>query len=217
MTTWTTRRADIRDELQETTAGFWSQAELLRYAMRGYNRLHAALKVEETATLTLVAGTEHYALPADFYLARRVEIQQVAGSSTAWIKLNPLALDHRRPSDPLVTATLTAQPEGFFVFENRLYFVPIPDAAYSGTLYYYKYPAALVNDSDPLVYPEGIDSVRFDEAFDWYVIAMALRKRQDPAYTTYLADFAALIQVLEGVAAERGASTPLLVSDDWTE
>lgn len=215
MTTWTQRRSDIRDELQETTAGFWSQAELLKWANRAYRRIYRAMKVDATSSLTLASGTESYSLPSDFYLARRVEIQTLAGSSTSWTALQAISLDLRRPADPLATATLTAQPTGFYIFNNKLYFAPIPDAAYSGTLYYFKYPTALVNDNDSLVYPEGIDSDRFDEAIDWYVIGQALRKRQDPAYTTYLGDFQALLNQLSADAAERGSAEPLLVRDDW--
>lgn len=215
MTTWADRRTAIRDELQEVTPGFWSQAELLRYAHRGYQRMIRALRVEKTSTLTMVVGQEAYDLPADFYLVRRVELQTVAGSAEHWQQVQPINLDLRRPGDPLQTATLTAFPTGYYLFGGKIRFVPAPDKAYSGTLYYYRSATALVDDVDELVYPTGIDTERFDEALDWYVCAMALRKRQDPAYTTYLGDHAAALNQLIADADEEGQSTPLMVRDDW--
>ena len=215
MTTWATRLSDIRDELQETTAGFWSDAALLRYGNRAYQRIIRRLRVEKTSTLTLVVGTEAYSLPTDFYLARRVELQTQAGSTTSWQEVRALSLDHRRPGDPLQTATLTAIPTDYYIFADQIHFVPQPDQAYSGTLYYYRDATSLTLTTSPLVYPKGINTEKFDEVFDWYVCAMALRKRQDPAYTTYLGDYAAGLNDLVADSEKRGQAKPLIVSDDW--
>lgn len=213
MTTWATRRTDIRSELQEATPGFWTQAELLVWGNRVYKRMYRRLRVEKSSTLSLTAGTEGVNLPSDFYLARRVELQSQVGSNENWYEVRPVSIDFRRPGDPV--NALTGPPHYYYVSDGKIRFVPIPDQAYTGTLYYFARPTALSADGDALVYPDGVDAEVFDEVFDQYVIAQALRKRQDPAYTTYLGDHAAGLNALIADAERRGQSAPQMVIDDW--
>lgn len=215
MSTRLTIETRIRTELQESTAGFWTNAELEAWMDEANADIVRATKQESTATITCVAATESYALPADFYLARRVELQSTAGSATNWFQVLPYSIDLRRPGDPINTATLTGSPTGFYIFNNKLYFVPIPDQAYSGTLYYYKNATAFTGDSDSPSYPEGASVARVDRAILLYTCAMALRKRQDGAYITYASDYNSLLTAIIADAAERGNDAPLQVFDDW--
>lgn len=215
MTALSTVRTDIRTELQEPTAGFWTDAELTKWINRSYMDLIRACKVEATSTLTLANGTESYSLPSDFYMGRRVELQSTAGSATNWFEVQPYDLNLRRPGDPLSSATFTSTPVGWYIFNNKIYFVPVPDLAYSGTLYYYKNATPLVADGDSFVYPEGVLADTFDPAVLYFAVGMALRKRQDSAYTTYLGDYAAARGEIIRDAGDRGMETPLIVHDDW--
>lgn len=215
MATRATIRTAARTELQEATAGFWSDAELNTWFDEANADITVATKQEATATLTTVSGTESYSLPADFYLARRVELQFIAGSPSNWFEVIPYSLDLRRPGDPLNTATLTSTPIGYYIFNNKIYFVPIPDQAYSGTLYYFKNATQSTQDSDTPSYPEGIAQQRIDTAIRLYICAQALRKRQDSAYTTYAQDYNNVLGGVARDALERGSSAPLQVHDDW--
>lgn len=206
---------NARTELQETTPGFWTNAELQNWADEAHADLVAATRQEASSTLTLVAQTESYALPADFYLVRRVELQSVAGSATNWQELQPLGLNYRQPADPTNTLNLASVPYGYYIFGGKIYFVPVPDQAYSGTLYYYKNATPFASDSDTPSYPEGVPAFRFDRLLVLYICAMALRKRQDTAYTTYLADYNAGRADMVRDALNRGSSAPLIVADDW--
>ena len=206
--------AQVRAEIQEPTAGFWSDAEITNWLNEAYSELLVALKVETTAALTLVARTESYAHPADFYIARRVELQTTAGSPTNWIEVQPYNLDLRRPGDPTNPLTLTGVPFGYYIYGGKIVFVPIPDSAYSGTLYYYQNATVLTGGQSPS-YPEGIQAIRFDRALFLYACAQALRKRQDGAYTTYGNDFNSAVAALTRDALERGSNAPLQVHDDW--
>lgn len=215
MSTWATIRSGIRTELQEASAGFWSDAELLKWGNKAYSNLIKALRVEGTSTLTLAAGTESYTLPTDFYLARRVEIQSTAGSVTNWINVLPYSLDLRRPGDPTVPTLITGVPSGYYIFGNKIYFVPIPDSAYSGTLYYFKNATPLAADGDSPAYPEGVIATDFDDTIELFVCARALRKRSDASYTTYAGDYNSALAALTGDATDRGDAAPLQVRDDW--
>lgn len=215
MTTLATLRTTARTELQEAVAGFWADSELTLWVNEANGELIDAAAVDATSTLTLVANTESYSLPADFSLARRVEIQVPGASAANWMVLQPLSIDLRSPGDPLNTTTLTSTPTGWYVFNNKLYLIPIPDQSYTGTLYYFKRSALLVGDSDALVYPEGFSSVTFDKAIVDYVVAKALTKRQDNAYTIYAGRYNAGLGALQRFAEERGNSNPMVVINDW--
>lgn len=214
MATITATLAQVRAEIQESTAGFWSDAEITNWLNEAYSELLVALSVETTSTLTLVAGTESYSLPTDFRLARRVEIQTTVGSATNWIEILPYTLDLRRPGDPVNPVTLTSTPTGYYIYANKISFVPIPDGAYSGTLYYYQGATVLTGGQSP-TYPEGIQAIRFDRALFLYACAQALRKRQDPAYTTYGNDYNSAVAALVKESLDRGSYAPLMVKDDW--
>lgn len=214
MTTLATNRTAARAELQETSPGFWSNADIDGWINLIYAEIFQALRVEATATLSLTANVDNVTLPTDFYLARRVEIQTIAGS-TNWAEIRPSSVDLRSPVDP-VNPTLTGVPTGYYVYGNKIIFVPVPNAAYSATLYYYKNATALVADGDSIVYPEGVSTVKFDDAILLGVCGRALRKRQDGSYTTYAGDFNSALSALKSDALDRGVSTPLVVRDDWS-
>lgn len=215
MATRLTIETNARTELQEATPGFWTAAELHRWYDDANSEITVATKQEATATVVTVAGIESYSVPTDFYLARRIEIQSVAGSATNWINLLPYSLDLRRPGDPLNSVTLTSTPSGFYVFNNRVYFIPVPDSAYTSTLYYFKNAAQSTQDSDTPSYPEGIAQQRVDTAIFLYICAQALRKRQDSAYTTYSSDYNAALAGITRDALDRGGTASLQVYDDW--
>lgn len=206
-----------RTELQEATAGFWVASELHTWFDDANAEIVARTKQETTGTITMVSGTESYSLPTDFYLARRVEIQTTPGSASSWMYLQPISIDFRDPGDLLDTTTQTGTPYGWYIFGSKIYFTPIPNGAYSGTLYYVKNATASTLDADTPSYPNGVAQVRVDTAIKLYICAQALRKRQDAAYTTYAQDYnAALAGIVEDATA-RGSMTPPIVVNDWSE
>jgi len=215
MATRLTIVTNARTELQESTAGFWADTELQRWYDDANSEITTSTKQEATASSVLVSGTEAYALPADFYLARRVELQSTAGSASNWFNVLPYPLDLRRPGDPINTTNLTSTPVGFFIFAGDIYFVPIPDQAYSSTLYYFKNAVISSSDSDTPSYPEGIAQQRVDTAIKLFICAMALRKRQDSAYITYSGDYNIALAGIVKDALDRGSTAPLQVLDDW--
>jgi hypothetical protein len=162
----------------------------------------------------MVAGQESYTLPADFYLMRRIELQTNAGSATDWQALQPISLDLRSPGDPLTAAGLSV-PAGWYILGGKLYVSPIPDQAYSGTLYYFKNATPMTSDGDTPIYPEGLVAEVVDPMLKDYVVAKALTRRQDPAYTIYAGRYDAGLGQIIRDAEERGNANPYVIVDDW--
>jgi hypothetical protein len=215
MATRITIETAARTELQELTAGFWAATELHSWFDEANAEITSKTKQEATATITMVAGTESYSLPTDFFLARRVELQTTPGSASNWMFLQPLAIDFRDPGDLLDTTTQTGTPYGWYIFGTKIYFTPIPNGAYSGTLFYVKNAVASTSDSDTPSYPNGIAQVRVDNAIKKYIVASALLKRQDPTYAIYAGGYTADVSAIESDAAKRGSATPPIVVNDW--
>lgn len=215
MSTRLTLRTNVRTELQETTPGFWQDSELNGWLDEAHAEIVAATRQDAISSFTLAANTESYALPADFFLARRVEIQTSPGSVSSWIEVKPYSLDLRRPGDPLNTTTQASTPVGYYILDGKLYFVPVPDQAYSADLYYFKNATPFTSDTDTPSYPEGIPAARVDNVLTDYVVAKALTKRQDPAYTVYAGRYDAGLLALSIEAQRRGMATSDQVVDDW--
>ena len=206
----------VRVELQETTPGFWTDAELNGWLDEANGEVTRAARVDATFSFTLITQTESVALPSDFFLARRVEIQSLAGSATNWRELRALSVDFRRPADPTNPVGTYGAPFGYYIYNNKLFVIPPPDQGYSGTLYYYKDATPFSGDSDTPVYPESIAQLRVNRALFLYTCSMALRKRQDGAYTTYAGDYNAIIMGIERDSEKRGKTSPMIVRDDWS-
>lgn len=205
----------VRLELQETTPGFWTDAELNGWLDEANGEVTRAARVEASAAFTMTAQTENVALPADFFLARRIELQSLAGSAANWRELRPLSLDLRRPADPTNPAGTFGSPFGYFIYGTTMTVVPSPDQGYSGTIYYFKNATPFTGDTDTPVYPEGISQLRVNRTIFLYTCAMALRKRQDAAYTTYAGDYNSMLKDIEKDTIRRGLVAPMIVKDDW--
>lgn len=90
-------------------------------------------------SITLVGGTESYALPADLGKLRalvldgtRYRLREIS-SNTAWENEGGL------PG--------SGTPRTFFIWGSNVLFRPIPDAAGTVTVYYHKTPTLLTNDT----------------------------------------------------------------------
>jgi hypothetical protein len=151
---------------------------------------------------TVVAGTQSYALPADFEHLRQVEISTDGGSR--WYPLHPVDLaDAHRHQSPTArryryrlqggTTALALHPTpGNSTDQIRVWYVP--------------YATELVNDSDTL-------TINVDAEYDLY-IAIALRrcrKREDLEADE--AEVADCIRRLADMADDRDAGEPFYLSD----
>lgn len=94
------------------------------------------------ANQALVAGTELYALPTDFYKLRKVEIVD-SSSPSGYRRLRPAELEASHEFGTPVSWHYKYRIEG-----GSLVIMPIPAQAETLRLFYIPYAARLVNDSD---------------------------------------------------------------------
>lgn len=160
----------VRNELLEPTPGFWSDEEITRWINEANNELTEKAKVEAAPyTFTTTANTSNYSLPSDLYQIKLIKINDN--------KIYPASVD-------VLNSSVIGFPIYYVVFNNQLYFYPIPDDTYTVRLYYYKKANQLVNTTDVPVLPE-----RYHYLLKLYAISQAKRKADDPAYTIYYNDY----------------------------
>lgn len=176
MSTLDQMTANVREELQEPTAGLWSDAELKRWLNRGAKALAREAQLQATTTITTAADDESYALPADFGYAERVEIETEVGSGE-FRRLVALTIQDR--------TTDTGEPIGWTVWNGEMWFFPVPDGVYSIKVFYHRQQVTLGDADTPIISDE------YHPVIELFAVAMAKRKTDDPAYATYASDFEA--------------------------
>lgn len=196
-------RANVRTEILEPTAGFWTDSEINRFINEACDDLTEAARVEAgPQSITLVAGTDNYALAADFGRTRYVERETNVGSGL-YTPLRPAELADRRSEKAIPTA--------YFIYAGRIYIVPTPDAAYGLRVWYYAAATTLALDTDTPTFP-----ARFHRLAELFAVAQCKRKQNDPAYTTYIADYASgRADMVAKLAMRSQANGFMVVRDDW--
>lgn len=105
--------------------------------------------LEATQTVTLVAGTDTYALPTNFDATRSV-VLNIAGQAS-------ITLYEVAPTVALAQDTAsTGRPEGFSISQGSIILIPTPDSngAYTLTHLYYRTSSELVGDDDQPLIPD---------------------------------------------------------------
>lgn len=125
-----------------------------------------------TGTISLVAGTEKYNLPSDFYQMLHVEI--AIGN---WnYDVLPYSIHERTKYNQLVAAT--TYPGLYRVMGSQISFLPVPRAAFTVTIYYVPFPTRLSAGSDTF---DGIAG--WEEYAVWRAAAYVLAKEEsDPSF-----------------------------------
>ena len=133
---------DIRSKLNESTADFWSDAELLRWTNQRYHLLEEAVdRVFENYFLTesvadTVEDEQEYQLPTDFKRMRRVEINyDCDNDNSVYQRAFPIELDQirQRLENDNLGIGLTRRPV-YYLRGDNIGFLPIPDSAGSEAL-----------------------------------------------------------------------------------
>ncbi len=89
--TITTMTLLIRDNLDEVSAGYWTDAEISRKIVRRYRELWSRMigidwfKSTVPATIALVSGTVKYALPADYFRTATIITTTSGQTSVKWV------------------------------------------------------------------------------------------------------------------------------------
>lgn len=124
---------DIRARLNETTAAFWSDAQLLVWINHRYQDLVTAVETVfenyfiTEATADVNEDQQEYTLPSDFKRMRRVELNyDISANADNFKKATPISLDDvqtRLENDDLGVMALPS----YYIQGDIIGFLPIPD------------------------------------------------------------------------------------------
>ncbi|MDI3298270.1 MAG: hypothetical protein QJR08_03770 [Bacillota bacterium] len=214
-------RAQVRALILEPSAGFWSDAELTRYANDGLQDLTAVARAEAAFSAAVPAGSASVALPADFYAPWQAYWRNGRGDVTELLLIADSAVPTTAPGDPPALWAWDAA-------SGQALLAPVPAAAGTLEMRYFRTLPELVADADEPAIPE-----RWHRLLVSYAAAMALMKSGDSAsdrhFQQYLQGRAAFererLLLTErpraaanylDLAAAAAPSWPRPLRDDWS-
>lgn len=160
--TLTTR---IRYYLNESTASFWSDAEILAWINDGQRDIVARTHcLEGKENETIITGTYEYAIGSSYITVEGVTFT----TSTSTSSLKKGSIEHMGDTMDV------GQPAYYFTWDNNLVVYPVPDSGVSGTtltIYYIEMPTDLTSGTSTIVVPK-----QFDRALLLYAVSQALFK-----------------------------------------
>lgn len=150
--TLTTMTTLIRDNLDESTAGYWTDAEIQRKIVRRFREVWSRIigirddwfKSSTAATITLAADTLKYALASDFFRVCTIRTTTSGSEGVQWIWMSakdPRFVDGQRAdvtyTDPSV---YYYDIEGLTGTSASIVVSPRPRAALVASMEYYTLP-----------------------------------------------------------------------------
>lgn len=130
---------------------------------------------EVTDTITLVQGTQEYDLSTEFTDIDEQNIVSVALQSTVNKKLTYWPFNQLRASQPDLDLAQQATPRRYYLKAGNIGFWPVPDAAATVAIDYYKIPTEMSADADTPIIP-----VAYREALVHYALALEHSFNGDP-------------------------------------
>jgi len=142
----------IRDNLDETTAGYWTDAEIQRKIVRRYRELWSRIisirddwfKSSTAATVTLTSGVLKYALGASFFRVCSIRTPTSGKEAVQWIWMSakdPRFIEGQRAdvtfSDPGI---IYYDIEGLAGTSANIVVSPVPRATLVAAMEYYTLP-----------------------------------------------------------------------------
>jgi hypothetical protein len=157
-------RSMVRNLLNETSAGFWTDAQLNSYINLSVQRLNSIISATRedyftvSATFVTTPGTKSYNFPSDCNYIRRMEIYSTTDSSDI-VKIDELKWPRSEAGGDWPFAQ-TGQPQRYTIVGTHFDLLPIPDNGYPIRVYYDARKADLSTDaqspSSPLDYHDMI-------------------------------------------------------------
>lgn len=190
-------RSAVRDNLDESSVAFWTEAQLTRFINRAKDRVWTearALKedyflVTRTSTdgsltilgetyaatgFQIVAGTRDYTLPPDFAEMKLIEVTTSGYETTVFVYRDLTQPDMRR----MLTLTDNQSPATFFfdlIGERTMRIAPKSDTTLDLRITYVRILADLSAETDALEMPHPLY-----KAVEEYATANALKMDRNP-------------------------------------
>lgn len=173
---------DVRRELVEISASYWTDAELLRHINRAeLDFVNKTRILEDTASLSLTQGRLDYPLPSN-WLSAKAAFFKIVNPTTGefrWKRLYPSNLEKTAQQSPNFMNTETTNqgvPQRYWVWGRALWLDRAPDAQNATTL-------LLFYKSKPIPLSLVTSSINLDdslsEAITAYILWKAWRKEQE--------------------------------------
>lgn len=194
-TTLLAMRTAARQRADQENSLFCSDAEINQLINANIRKIHRRIVKNygnayagASTTITTVAGTEAYALPAAFMKLSSYGVWWIQGNNekARLSRYNPNESNWQEPSQGW---TSYAWGHGrtnvqYDLFNKEIRFLPTPQAVHTVKVYYHPTPTTLALDAD--VY-DGI--MGLEEAIIWYTAADMLAKQEsDNTYQVRMAE-----------------------------
>lgn len=171
----------VRSSLDETTAGFWSNTELIAWVNAGVRDIARRTEIFiKNANVAVSANTQDYVTPFDMLRINRIEFEPNGSDTIYHLEYR----DANNMEDVWQNAQKTAKgtPTYFTIWGsfpyNWIKLWPTPSAAGVLHVYYYASPAAVTTLSDAVSIPAGWEDALID-----YCEYKALRKARDTRWS----------------------------------
>lgn len=130
---------------------------------------------ETTGTLNTVNGTQEYDLSTNFSDIDEQNIISVAIQGASQVKLVYWPFNQLRAQKPDFDYDSTSVPERYYLKSGNIGFWPVPNAAYTVLIDYYKVPTEMSADSDTPIIP-----IAYREALVQYALNLEHDFNTDP-------------------------------------
>jgi hypothetical protein len=189
----TTALSEIRSLIDEPNPQFYSNAELTTWINQGCeNFAQRTRTLRRLETVPVVAQTQNYTAPPDFYAVYRIEF---VPTSTGQVFIYPLdfAGYHEMDQSWGVYQTFPAAwPQIFTLWGNppnlQIRLFPVPDQGGLLNVFGYREPVAVVNGTDLVDVLQG-----YEEAIIEYATYKAKRKDNDTTWQEAKANYEAIL------------------------
>lgn len=206
-----TMQNSVRSLADQLDNDYVTQAELATYLNKELDYVYDLViqsyedQYLSSQSLTILAGTQNYALPTDFLKLKGVDIILSAGNPLAVLTLKPF--DWNKRNLPIYIVNPTVYTMRYRVLGSNLTFVPSPSSAYTGTLWYYPCRADLSAPTDTFDGFNGWEELAVIRA------AIRCREKSEEDVATLMEMSRRMEERLIAMSANRDADQPHHIQD----
>lgn len=178
---------DIRSRLDEISARFWTDQELLAWANEGVRDVSRRTETYElfTQNIMAVSGQARVPMPTDCLRIHRVEYQPTTSSTMPQVYPMELATQYELDQRWGSWQTQQRSYPGYACFWGRppnlvMQVWPVPSQGGNYNLFYYGLPAPMASMTDIALVSEG-----WWDLVEDYCTSRALMKDRDPRWKDY--------------------------------
>jgi hypothetical protein len=152
-----------RRRVNEDSTTFFADADFIDFADEAQKYFVRQTRyLEGSSTTTAESGTQNYALPSDYLAHQRVTFDGKKLDRISYSEIDELNIDE---------TDYSGLPTFYYILNEQIYLVPIPNTTDTIKIYYYKYPITLDATADLLETPPI-----YDDMIVCYMCYMAYKK-----------------------------------------